>query len=384
VTTLDWIIVAFTVVLALYGFLQGFIVGALSLLGFAVGAVLGARFGPALLPGGNTSPYAPLFGLLGTLIAGAILAGGLEGVGTWIRRAIRIPGLGVVDGVLGGLLTACVALGMAWIGGAVALQTPGLESVRADVRKSEILNRLNSALPPSGPILHALARFDPLPKFRGSPPRVAAPTRAILRDPEVRAASQGVVRVLGTACGLGISGSGWSAGNGLVVTNAHVVAGEEDTTVQLRGVGPRLDAVPVRYDPTNDIAVLRVSGLNAPTLPLADAQVGGGAAVLGFPMNGPFDAHPARLGVTRTAATQDAYGRAPVQRRLLSFRGLVRHGNSGGPLVDGQGRVAGTVFAAVVGGATRGGYAVPDEIVRRELAIARGSRRVSTGPCSSG
>ena len=383
-TTLDWIIVAFTVVLALYGFLQGFIVGALSLLGFALGALLGARLGPLLLEDGNASPYAPLFGLLGTLLAGAILAGGFEGIGNWIRRAVRLPGLGIVDGVLGGVLTGCVALGMAWIAGAVALQTPGLEGVRQDVRRSVVLQRLNQALPPSGPILRALARFDPLPQFRGPAAQVPAPTRRILRDPDVRRASGGVVRVLGTACGLGISGSGWSAGGGLVVTNAHVVAGTDDATVQVRGTGPRLDAVPVAYDSLNDVAVLRVDGIQAPALPIADAKVGAGAAVLGFPENGGFDARPARLGATRVSVTEDSYGRAPVKRKLLSFRGFVRQGNSGGPLVDGRGRVAGTVFAAVVGERRRGGYAVPDDIVRRALARARSSGRVSTGPCSSG
>src|SRR4051812_26545737 len=384
VTTLDWIIVAFTVLLALYGFLQGFIVGALSLVGFALGAVIGTRLGPQILSGGNHSPYAPLFGLMGALLAGAILAGGFEGLGSWIRRMVRLPFVGVIDGVLGGVLTACVALGIAWIAGAVALQTPGLSGVRDDVRRSAILRRLNEVLPPSGAILKALARIDPLPEIHGPAAPVPAPTRKILRDPEVRRASRGVVRVLGTACGLGIAGSGWSAGDDLVVTNAHVVAGEGDTTGQVRGVGTHLDATPVHFDPKNDIAILRVPGMDAPTLSLVDAASGRGAAVLGFPENGPFDARPARLGGTRTTLTEDAYGRGPVERSLLTFRGLVRSGNSGGPLVDGSGRVAGTVFAAVVSGGPRGGYAVPDGIVRPALARARGARAVSTGACANG
>src|SRR3954453_14931640 len=149
VTTLDWIIVAFTLLLALYGFLQGFIVGALSLLGFALGAVIGTRLAPALLPAGNRSPYAPLFGLIGALLAGAILAGGFEGLGSWIRRMVRLPFVGLVDGVLGGILTACVALGIAWIAGAVALQTPGLSGVRDAGRRSAVLQGRNALLPPA-------------------------------------------------------------------------------------------------------------------------------------------------------------------------------------------------------------------------------------------
>ncbi|HEY2635944.1 MAG TPA: CvpA family protein, partial [Solirubrobacteraceae bacterium] len=98
-TTLDWVIVAFTAVVACYGFLQGFIVGALSLVGFGVGAVLGTRLGPALLPQGAKSPYAPLFGLAGALLAGGVLAMGLEGLGLRVRQSLRVPGLGVVDGL---------------------------------------------------------------------------------------------------------------------------------------------------------------------------------------------------------------------------------------------------------------------------------------------
>src|ERR1700757_1026246 len=105
-TGLDWLIVAFTVLLAFYGYLQGFIVGVLSLAGFAVGALIGTRLGPLLLPGGSHSKYAPLFGLIGALLAGGVLASGLEGVGEHARAALRFPGLHTVDGLLGAALTA--------------------------------------------------------------------------------------------------------------------------------------------------------------------------------------------------------------------------------------------------------------------------------------
>src|SRR5579884_2461834 len=142
-TTLDWIIVAFTVLLALYGYAQGFIVGALSLVGFALGAVVGTRVGPALLHQGSRSPYAPLFGLVGALIAGGILATGFEGVGVHVRAAMRVPQLRAVDGLLGAALTGCVGLGIAWIVGSVALQSTGSPTLRADIQRSAILKRLN-------------------------------------------------------------------------------------------------------------------------------------------------------------------------------------------------------------------------------------------------
>ena len=156
--------------------------------------------------------------------------------------------------------------------------------------------------------------------------------------------------MLGTACGLGVQGSGWIAGDGVVVTNAHVVSGQDDTTVQLRGEGSSEDAEAIWFDPTNDLALLRVPGLEGePALPLrVDAPRGTGAAILGFPENGSYDVRPARLGQTETVFTQDAYGRGPVRRSITALRGLVRSGNSGGPVVDAAGRVLTTIFAASV------------------------------------
>jgi S1-C subfamily serine protease len=382
VTPLDWIIVGFTLLLALYGYAQGFIVGALSLMGFAGGAFVGTRIATALLSGGSHSPYAPLFGLLGALIAGAILATGLEGVGWALRRRLAGRGLAAVDGVLGAALTAAVGLGLAWLLGAVALQTPGATKLREAIQRSTILGALNSALPPSGPILNALARFDPFPQIAGPPVDVAPPNSKLARDPQIRADAPGVVRVLGTACGLGIEGSGWVAAPGTVVTNAHVVAGTTDTVVQPQGVGPHLDATPVHFDARNDVAVLRVTGMGARTLTMAPtAPRGTAGAVLGFPENGPYDVEPARIGDTRTVISQDAYGRGPVTRRIVTLRARVRHGNSGGPVVDGDGRVVATIFAAAVGAGAAGGYAIPDDIVRSALAD-RGGPPVGTGPCA--
>jgi hypothetical protein len=383
VTALDWLIVVFTAVLAYFGYLQGFVIGALSLLGFAAGAVLGTRFGPALLPQGSHSPYAPMFGLAGALLAGGVMASGLEGLGARLRRRLRIPGVGAIDGLLGAVFTTGVALGVAWIAGAVALQTSGPGGLRGAVRDSVILRHLNAALPPSGPVLNALARVDPLPAIRGPQAAVPAPTSGILADPQVRTSFGSVVRVTGTACGLGIEGSGWVAARDLVVTNAHVVAGEDDTVVQVSGGGDGLDATPVAFDAHDDIAVLRVGGLRAPVLPLAAAPgAGTSAAILGYPENGPFDARPARLGDTRVSSSQDAYGRGPIQRSITAFRGLVRSGNSGGPLVDGRGRVVATVFASTVGGTRQGGLGVPNAVIRRELVAARDRRPVDTGPCA--
>jgi hypothetical protein len=377
-TGVDWIIVGLLLLLALFGWAQGFVTGALALIGFALGAWLGTRLAGLVLPDGSRNPYAPAIGLVGALIVGAGFAAGFEGLGVRLRSKLTLPGFGFVDGILGAVLTACVGLGVVWILGAVAVHSNG--DVRYEVQRSEILSRLNKALPPSGPLLNALARFDPFPRIDGPEANVAPPAKGIGRDPQVRAAAASVVKILGTACGLGVEGSGWVARDGVVVTNAHVVAGQTDTKVLLRGTGPRLDATAIAFDPRNDLAVLRVPGLKARPLPLADAPgPGRSAAILGFPENGPYDVRAGRLGATRTTVTSDAYGRGPVQRRLTSLRGVVRSGNSGGPMVDGKGRVVATIFAATTTG-PRGGFGVPNSVTKKVLAGAR--EPVGTGPCA--
>jgi hypothetical protein len=381
VTAIDWIIVGFTAVMAMIGYRQGFVVGALSVAGFVVGAIVGTRLGTRLIGEGSSSPYAPLFGLFGALIGGMILSTGLEGLGLHLRRRLTLPFLDAVDGLLGAGLSGALALGIAWVAGAVALQTPGPRELRRDIQRSQILRRLNNALPPSGPILNALARFDPFPHVVGPGADVPPPRGAVAGDPDVINAGAGVVRILGTACGLGVEGSGWVASPGVVVTNAHVVAGESDTTVQDRGSGPHLDATPIAFDPTNDVAILRVPQLAAPALQMVgDPQSGTAGAVEGFPHNGPFRIRPARLGQTRRVISQDAYGRGPITRTVTSLRGLVQPGNSGGPMVDTAGHVLTTVFAATRGGPTDGGFGVPNAVVRQVLAGARA--QVGTGPCA--
>ena len=164
VTTLDWIIIAFTVLMAVWGYQQGLIAGALSLAGFAAGAFIGSRLGPLLLEDGSHSPYAPLFALLGALLIGGLFASGLELLGFHLRRRLG-ERLELVDGVGGALLVACLGLFLVWIGGSVALQTPGARELREPIQRSAILKELNEVLPPSGGILKALARFDPFPSI---------------------------------------------------------------------------------------------------------------------------------------------------------------------------------------------------------------------------
>jgi S1-C subfamily serine protease len=380
-TVLDWAILAFTLALGLWGYRQGLIVGFLTLLGFAAGAVIGSRFGPLVLSQGSDSPYAPLFAALGALLLGAAAAVTVESFALGLRARVlaRRRFLHLADGAGGAALIAAVALGLAWVFGAVALHAPGTAQLRADVQESVILRSLNDVLPPSGPVLNALDRVDPAPSVTGPATPTDAPDRRIGADPDVLRAGGAVVRVLSTACGLGVEGSGWAVRPDLIVTNAHVIAGADDTTVTTQG-GVELSATPVYYSPADDLALLRVQGARLPILPVsADRSEGEEAAVLGYPENGPYAIEPARIGETRATISEDSYGNGPVNREITALRGAVRSGNSGGPLVDPGGKVVGIVFAATTSGLP-GGFAIPAEEVNDALPQARTT--VETGPCT--
>ena len=378
-TVLDWAILAFTLALALWGYRQGLIVGALTLVGFGAGAFAGSRVAPLLLTKGSHSPYAPLCAALGALLVGALMAVTVESFALGLReRIVRRPFLEAADGAGGAALIASVALGLAWVFGAVLLRAPSTAQLRADIQQSLILRSLNDVLPPSGPLLNALDRVDPAPTVLGPAPPVARPNAEVASDPDVLRAGESVVRVLSTACGLGIEGSGWAAGPGVVATNAHVVAGADDTTVTTQD-GAELDATPIYYEPRQDLALLRV-GAALPVLPIsAERKAGEDAAVLGFPENGPYSLAPARIGETRATISEDSYGNGPIERTITALGGTVRSGNSGGPLVDPRGEVVGTVFAATTSGPS-GGFAIPAEQVRE--ALGRTQESVDTGPCT--
>jgi S1-C subfamily serine protease len=375
-TRLDWIVLGIVAFTALLGLWQGFVISALSAVGVIAGGFIGARVAPHFLSDGAESPYTPLVALAGAV--GFALLFELVGssIGAVIRRRLPKGWLRTADSTGGLAFGALAGLALVWIAAAVALQLPGQRELRREVQQSAVLRELNQVVPPQR-ALRALARVDPFPSIAGPLPPVDRPDRAVLRQAGVRRAAPSVVRVLGTSCGLGVSGSGWLAGRGLVVTNAHVVAGQDDTTVAGTD-GPPLRAEAVAFDSRNDIAVLRVANLEAPPLRQAEARAGSRAAVLGYPENGPLTARAARVGRTTVVLSVDAYGRGPVPRRITTFRGRVQPGNSGGPLLDSSGRVVGTLFAARVQGDA--GYAVPPDVVDDALAAARRGR-VSTGDC---
>jgi S1-C subfamily serine protease len=379
VALVDWVILGFVFLVAIWGFRQGLIVGIFGLSGLMIGVVLGSRATPLLLESGTNSPYTPLFALLGAVLGGTLALGIAISLGDGLRSfAVRGPFGRLLDGAGGAVLAAAIGIGIVWIVGAAIVFSAGQGDLRNEVRRSTLLARINGLLPPSGPLIQAIYKIDPFPRVATSPGEIAAPESGVGRASGVRQAALSVVRVSGVSCGVGVMGSGWAIAPNTVITNAHVIAGHEETEIQTVD-GRVSEATPIAFNPRNDIAVLSV-GLDLNPLPLsAGVRRDAEAAVIGYPNDGPLTISPARAGEARTVLADNAYGAGPFERRMVTLRGRVVRGNSGGPMVDASGTVLGTVFAATTEGPP-GGLAVPNGIVARIVNQATGP--VDTGRCA--
>jgi uncharacterized membrane protein required for colicin V production len=376
VSTADWVVIVVVAVSGLYGVSTGFLRGAFSLAGFALGAYFGARLAPLILSDG--SPYVPVVALGGAVLAGMLMRGLAALLAGALRTSLGvIPGVRLLDRLAGLLLGLVAGVFLCWAIGAVLLYLPGETDLRRAVQRSTILSEINDVVPPER-LLEELERVDPIGVFLGPPAIVPPPDKGIAKDPDIVRASQSVVRVTGIACGLGVEGSGWVVQRGLVVTNAHVVAGISQPRVDTAG-GKAFAATVAAFDVTNDIAVLRVPGLGAGALPLGDPERSAPVALVGYPENGPLTRTPGRLGGTANVLSRDAYGRGPVRRQVTAIRASVLPGNSGGPGIDAQGRVRTTVFARRP--SETGGYGIPADHVRNALAQV-GSGAVDATDCA--
>ena len=361
-STADWVVVAVVALAGMYGISTGFLRGAFSLAGFAFGAYVGARLAPLILSDG--SPYVPVVALASAVLCGMLMRGLAALLAGALRTSIGvIPGMRFLDRFAGLVLGLAAGVFLCWAIGAVLLYLPGETELRRSVQESTILGEINDVVPPER-LLEELERVDPIGVFLGPPAIVAPPDKGLATDPDVIRASKSVVRVTGIACGLGVEGSGWVAERGLVVTNAHVVAGISKPRVDTEN-GRAFVSTVVAFDATNDLAVLRVSGLGATPLVLAPPERSTAVALVGYPQNGPLTRTPGRLGGTAGVLSRDAYGRGPVRRQMTTIRGAVQPGSSGGPGVDAQGHVRTTVFARRP--RETGGYGIPADLVRKVL-----------------
>lgn len=352
---------------------------ALPLAGFAVGALIGTRL-PLLIGVELESSSALIVALPAGLLLGALVAALVEARASRLARPLgRRSG---ADAAGGAVMAAAAAVVVVWMLAPSVAEVPALRQAVVD---SDVIDRLNGIVTPAGPTLtEALAPIDNLPRYEGRGPAIAPGDPGVLFDPDVLAAERSVVRIGVTSCEGPGMGTGWIAAAGIVVTNAHVVAGSRRITAQARGSGRRFAAVPIWFDGAHDIALLRVTGLRGlRALPMVqDARAGTAGASLGFPL-GRWAIRRARLGPTTDRIVARLGGRPSpgvsdviTGRLVTTIRGRLRPGNSGGPVVDRRGRVLTTAFA---GGAGSSSLGVPNRFVR--TGLRRAGARVSTGRC---
>ena len=379
-TTVDWIALGLIALTAFSGFRRGLVASALSLGGLVAGAYLGSRAAPHVLSGGASSAWTPLAGLVGAVVGALVLQAVAGILGSFVRGGLRLTPIRFLDSLGGVVLGAAAGVALVWVVGATAQLIPGQTRLRDEVQRSAIVSRLDQQVSPRR-LLGLLARIDPFPSIAGPAAPAAPAGPAIARRPAIARAEASVVRITGTACGLGVEGSGWFATPRLVVTAAHVVAGQHDTSVQIPGRLGSYRADLFAFDARNDVAVLRVRGApRATPLRIADPTPDTPVAILGYPENGPLTAIPGRIGRTEVILTRDAYGHGLVPRTVTAVAGNVRHGDSGGPAVDAAGAVESTIFAKRAGSPS--GFGVPTSLVRRALDRARAP--VSSGNCAAG
>jgi len=390
---LDWVLVVVVLAYALSGYWQGFVTGAFATAGLLLGGLFGVWFAPIALGDADPSLLVSLGALFIVILAASLGQGMLQYAGSRIRDRITWQPVRAVDAVGGAALSAAAVLVVAWALG-VAVSGSRIGGITGPVRSSTVLAKVNEVMPAAaGRFLDAFndvvgTTFFPRYLEPFSPERIVEVSpgdKRMLRDPDVKRAGESVLKIRGTNdCGRGVEGSGFVFSQDRLMTNAHVVAGVDDPDVE---VGD--DTVPatvVEYDPELDIAVLEFDSGSVPLLPFNDpgspAKSKDDVAILGYPEDGPFDVRAARIRDQQRLSSPDIYGDGKVIRDVYSLRGLVRPGNSGGPIVSSAGEAVGVVFAASVTDEDTG-YALTAAAVAQ--AAARGvtsNDEVSTGDCA--
>ncbi|MBV8693745.1 MAG: MarP family serine protease [Actinobacteria bacterium] len=385
----DVLIVVLLVAAAGHGLLRGAVVQALSFGGLAVGFAVGAALAPVVSGLAEDPTIKAVLALCAQFGAALVLGGVGEMVGARASARLRDTGLGPVDAAGGALLAAAGTLLAVWLAGTMLASVP-TRPVAAGIQNSAILRALGRAMPPAPSVFARLQRlldaggfpqvfaeFEPRPAGRLPAPSGPAVQAAVAR------ARASTVRIEGSACGSVLEGSGFVAAPDLVVTNAHVVAGVDRPVVT---AGERdLAATTVLFDPNRDLAVLRVPRIDRPPLALVAGPAARGTtgAALGYPGGGPFDAEPAVVLSRVQALGRDIYGRRLVTRTIYEIQSLVRPGNSGGPLVEPDGSVAGVVFARSTLNNDIGFVLTSDTVTPVVTSVAARTAKVSTGPCDA-
>ncbi|MEU7995786.1 MarP family serine protease [Micromonospora sp. NPDC049060] len=391
-SAVDLVLLLLMLVFAISGYRQGFVIGVLSFSGFFLGALVGLQLGPLLAQqfvDSGTRVLISLVAIFGLAVVGQALAGW---IGSHLRKTITNDVAKRVDDVGGAFVSLFAVLLVAWLV-AVPLGSSSLPWLASSVRNSALLTVVDRVLPDQAQQLSTALRdtvdtngfpdvFGDLAPTRAR--QVSPPDPALAGSQVVVNSQRSVVKVLGSApsCSRRIEGSGFVYADDRVMTNAHVVAGTRSTVVELNG--ERYDSKVVVYDPDRDLAVLHVPGLPGPSMRFAAGNAGSGAdaIVLGFPLDGPYNAQSARIRDVDRITGPDIYSGGNVTREVYTIRALVQSGNSGGPLVSSNGLVLGVIFAAAADDPNTGFAVTAAEARPVALAGAERTRAVGTGECT--
>ncbi|GHB10375.1 MarP family serine protease [Streptomyces chryseus] len=387
---LDILLLVAAVWFAIVGYRQGFVVGILSVIGFLGGGLVAVYLLPLLwdqlTDGSEVSSTAAVVAVIVVIVCASVGQAFTTHLGNKLRRYITWSPARVLDASGGALVNVVAMLLVAWLVGSMLAQT-SLPTLGKEVRSSKVLLGVSRVLPEQADMWFTDFRsvltqngfpqvFSP---FSNEPiTEVKAPDPALAGSPVAARAKKSIVKVVGTAqsCGKVLEGTGFVFDERRVMTNAHVVGGVDEPTVQIGGEGRRYDATVVLYDWERDIAVLDVPDLDAPALEFTDtdARTGDGAIVAGFPENGAYDVRSARVRGRINANGPDIYHRGTVQRDVYSLFATVRQGNSGGPLLTPDGKVFGVVFAKSLDDADTG-YALTADEVQEDVRLGRAANQ---------
>jgi S1-C subfamily serine protease len=392
-TIVDLILLLLIVLFAINGYRQGFLVGALSFVGFFSGALVGLQLAPFAVSSVNDPTWRVIISLVSVFGLALLGQAAAAWAGNRLRLAIHSRGGRRIDDIGGVLVSITALLLVAWMI-ASPLGSSALPVIARAVRSSTILAAVDKVMPNGAAALYdrlraSIAGSDFPDVFGGLTPTrvkdVPPPDPALAGSRVVRTASRSVVKVLGTApsCQRRIEGTGFVFSPEHVMTNAHVVAGTRgQLTVEVNG--DRRSGRVVLYDSKRDLAVVFVPGLTAPAMKWAgdEADSGDNAIVVGYPLDGPYTPTVARVRDVRQVRGPNIYNNATVTREVYTIRAKVRSGNSGGPLLAADGSVLGVIFAAALDDPNTGFALTVDEAT--PVAVAGGLRvdAVSTGACT--
>ncbi|MER7170071.1 MarP family serine protease [Streptomyces mesophilus] len=394
---LDILLLVAAVWFAIVGYRQGFVVGILSVLGFLGGGLVALYVLPVIwkqFTEEQAGTTAVVVWVVVVIVCASVGQAFTTHLGNKLRRYITWSPARALDATGGAVVNVLALLLVSWLIGSLLAGTT-MPTVGKEVRNSKVLNGIDRALPGQAdtwftnfrsvlaqngfPQVFSPFANEPITEVRPPDPKLAG-------SPVAARAKGSIVKVLGTAssCSKVLEGSGFVFADRRVMTNAHVVGGVDEPTVQIGGEGKRYDATVVLYDWERDIAVLDVPQLDARPLQFTDRDAGTGdsAIVAGFPENGGYDVRSARIRARIDASGPDIYHRGNVRRDVYSLYANVRQGNSGGPLLTPDGKVYGVIFAKSLDSPDTG-YALTVDEIREDISAGRtANQQVDSQGCA--